>query len=128
MLLRTNVEESKKGRNRKDGGGQGQDGSRETNSSPREGGPNLGRPGTPLTAVGSVTLLPSQPLDLRYIPCTCSIGEVVRPQMREAMPAVTSICLSILSPPGSVMSYDERSLNSDGAILLATVQMSSASR
>jgi hypothetical protein len=75
-----------------------------------------------------VTLLPSQPLGLRYIPCTCSIGEVVRPQMGEAMPAVTSICLSILSPPGSMMSYDERSLNPDREILLATVQMSSASR
>jgi hypothetical protein len=103
MLLRTNVEESKKGRNRKDGGGQGQNGSCEAHNSPREDGPNLGRPGTPLTAVSSMTLLPSQPLGLRYIPCTCSIGEVVRPQMGEAMPAVTSIRLSILSPPGAVM-------------------------
>jgi mono/diheme cytochrome c family protein len=79
--------------------GQGQDGWRQTIPRPRQGRPNLGQPGAPLTAVCSVALFPSRLFGVRYSPCTCSPMEAARRQTRANTPAAWIICVSIDLPP-----------------------------
>jgi|RhiMethySRZTD1v2_1073278.scaffolds.fasta_scaffold138568_3 1-acyl-sn-glycerol-3-phosphate acyltransferase len=80
--------------------GQGQDGTRAAINRLRVGRPTRDQPVTPLTAVGSMGLLPSKPLGFRHTPCTCSIREVIRPQSSQLISVVESTRINISPPPG----------------------------
>src|ERR687891_1808336 len=63
-------------------GRQGQDSSRPATHSRREGGPNLGQPEAPLTALCSNVPSPSRLAGFRHSPCTCSLPENTGDQWR----------------------------------------------
>jgi len=65
----------------------------------RQGGPNLGQPEAPLTAVNSAAPLSSRLSGIRYNPCTCFPVEAVCHQTREEMAAVHSSRACIDLPP-----------------------------
>ena len=76
-------------------GRQGQDSSRPAMRSRHEGGPNLGQPKAPLTALSSNVPFPSRLTGSRYSPCTCSLREDTRAQWRVRSPAVMIVLVSI---------------------------------
>ena len=80
-------------------GGQSQDGSREAKRRPCEGGPNLGQPGAPLTAVCSATPSPSRLTGARYNPCTFSHRERIRHQIDKELRTLATLRVSMDEPP-----------------------------
>ena len=98
------------GRNERLGrcGRQGQDSSRPATHSRREGGPNLGQPEAPLTALCSNVPSPSRLAGFRHSPCTCSLPENTGDQWRARRPVVVVISASITPFPFESVRTDSR--------------------
>jgi hypothetical protein len=92
-------------------GREGQDSSRLAARRQREGGPNLGQPAAPLTALRSNVPFPSRLTGFRYSPCTCSLRENTRDQWRVTSPAVMRILASMGIFPLDKPSSDLRAIS-----------------
>jgi hypothetical protein len=80
-------------------GRQGQDGSRLDIRPEREGGPNLGQPVAPPTALRFRAPSPSWIAGSRYTPCTCSRRESTTNQRRVEYPAIGLGFMNIAPSP-----------------------------